>query len=125
MKLFYYALAILLTLPPSTLHSYNRAQQEMTVYFTNNGEIPLLVNKILIPANPMEKDQHPIKIFNKSVVIANAHDESQFVTVPLFENDVNTVIKIGSNGSTVDILRSDKIAKRFAFKFNHQFPKKL
>ena len=122
MRLNYFLLA-LFTLPFAT--TTPATPEPMNVYVTNNGEIALNVNGLLIPANPMETDQYLIKAPNNILIISDPRYESQYTEVKLLKKDDGTTIKIGSNGDTVDVLRSDKFGKRLQFKSDKRFPKPL
>ncbi len=121
MRLKYFLLA-LFTLPFATII---RSREPMSVYVTNNGEIALKVNGLLIPANPMDTDRHPIRAVGNTLIISDPRYESQHAIVKLLDKDDGTTIQIGSHGDAVDVLRSDKVGKRLQFKSNKKFPKPL
>ena len=122
MKIKYF-LSALLVLPFAT--TTPARPEPIDVYVTNNGTIPLTVNDIEIPANPMDTDRYLIRAVNKTLIISDPRYESQYTEIKLLDKDAGTTIKIGSNGNSVDVLRSDKIGKRAPFKSNKRFPKKF
>jgi len=98
----------------------------MTVYVTNNGQQDLLINNVLIPANPMETDSYPVQSINNMLTISIPGIDSGHANVKLREADAGATIQIGSHGTTVDVLRTDKIPERFRIKSSKKrFPKKL
>ncbi len=120
-----YFLLVLLALPFATITRF--VSEPMNVYVTNNGQIDLMVNSVLIPANPMETDIYPIQSINNTLVISIPGQGSEHaVVVKLRDGDAGTTIQIGSHGDGVDVLRSDKIPVRFLLKNSrNRFPKKL
>ena len=117
-----YFLLVLLALPSTILSA---TVPPMRVYVTNNGQLDLLVNNVLIPANPMKNDSYEVQTVNNALVIALAESNAGPTTVKLQPADANSTIQIGSHGNFVDVLRSDKIPIRLRFGSKQHFPKKL
>lgn len=66
------------------------------VYIVNNGQIPLLVNSVLIPIHTHNAKPYPVQVLKKELVVQIPGKKPTFAhIVKLLGCDIGGVIKIG------------------------------